>query len=194
MCIRDSVHFNPTWTYRQHKTQRSTQKALDRRYPGLVWYVNSGLHPRSRRQSTMAICCVGVSGLQSSAMRKELVVVVVLPSGMHSCTRSAFTTYLPWIIPTKLEFSPTAPPGYACAMCKMLYCIMQGFKWMTLFAGRPVGRRTCWKTAGCVGTVRYQTSDRVLCCSESGWTGWDSRSSPGRMKDVGKFRQLNQNS
>ena len=61
----------------RHKTQRSTQKALDRRYPGLVGYVNSGLHPRSRRQSTMAICCVGVSGLQSPGMRKKLVVVVV---------------------------------------------------------------------------------------------------------------------
>jgi len=70
------VHFNPTWTYRRHKTQMSTQKALDRRYPGLVGYVNSGLHPQGRRQSAMAICCVGVSGLQSSGMRKELVVVV----------------------------------------------------------------------------------------------------------------------
>ena len=30
------------------------------------------LHPCGTRQSTMAICCVGVSGLQSSGMRKEL--------------------------------------------------------------------------------------------------------------------------
>ena len=33
----------------------------------------------------MAICCVGVSGLQSSGMRKELVVVVVVGYSFLEC-------------------------------------------------------------------------------------------------------------
>ena len=66
--------------------------------PLLVGYVNSGLHPQGRRQSTMAICCVGVSGLQSSGMRKELVVVVVVTPDVLSSSRNVHRMHVAWII------------------------------------------------------------------------------------------------
>jgi len=88
----------------------SIQKALDRRYPGLVWYVNSGLHPQGRRQGTMAICCVGVSGLQSSAMSKELVVVLCLTCLQWSLKYCDWQPSMGWMV-----------CSVACLLWKIVY-------------------------------------------------------------------------